>query len=204
MPSWRSFWRFSRGTSPTGTAEMIQDVATTLRTRHCRAAVLFAAGIATSLTPCIYPMIPITAGVLGGAGAAARSRRRTVRVTLLLRAGPGAGLRVARPGRRTHRHAVRHHLVQSLGLSRLRQPAAARRARDVRRHSGAAPRPASWPGPDASAPIRSAVRSSWAPPPGLVAAPCGAPAFAAVLAWVAETQSAVWGFISLCSYSHSG
>ena len=36
---------------------------------------------------------------------------------------------------------------------------------------------------------------------GLVAAPCGAPAFAAVLAWVAETQSAVWGFICLFVFS---
>ena len=30
---------------------------------------LFGAGLATSLTSCIYPMIPITAGILGGAGA---------------------------------------------------------------------------------------------------------------------------------------
>jgi thiol:disulfide interchange protein DsbD len=33
---------------------------------------LFAAGVLTSLTPCIYPMIPITAGILGGAGAVGR------------------------------------------------------------------------------------------------------------------------------------
>ena len=31
---------------------------------------LFGAGLATSLTPCVYPMIPITAGILGGAGSA--------------------------------------------------------------------------------------------------------------------------------------
>ena len=37
---------------------------------------LFAAGVLTSLTPCVYPMIPITVGVIGG-NAAARSRRRT-------------------------------------------------------------------------------------------------------------------------------
>ena len=44
---------------------------------------LFGAGVLTSLTPCVYPMIPITAGVLGGAGAAERSRARTVAYTLL-------------------------------------------------------------------------------------------------------------------------
>jgi len=30
---------------------------------------LFGAGLVTSLTPCIYPMIPITAGILAGTGA---------------------------------------------------------------------------------------------------------------------------------------
>ena len=43
--------------------------------------VLFAAGLATSLTPCVYPMIPITAGILGGAGATGISRRRTALLT---------------------------------------------------------------------------------------------------------------------------
>jgi thiol:disulfide interchange protein DsbD len=43
---------------------------------------LFAAGLVTSLTPCVYPMIPITAGILGGAGAVGRSRGRTVLMTL--------------------------------------------------------------------------------------------------------------------------
>ena len=37
---------------------------------------LFGAGLVTSLTPCVYPMIPITAGLLGGASAAERSRSR--------------------------------------------------------------------------------------------------------------------------------
>src|SRR5213079_1115190 len=36
---------------------------------------------------------------------------------------------------------------------------------------------------------------------GLVAAPCGAPAFAAVLTWVATTRSAVWGFVYLFIFS---
>jgi thiol:disulfide interchange protein DsbD len=36
---------------------------------------------------------------------------------------------------------------------------------------------------------------------GLVAAPCGAPAFAAVLTWVAATQNAVWGFLCLFVFS---
>ena len=36
---------------------------------------------------------------------------------------------------------------------------------------------------------------------GLVAAPCGAPAFAAVLTWVSSTQSGVLGFVYLFVFS---
>ena len=44
-------------------------------------ATMFVAGLVTSLTPCVYPMIPIVAGVLGGTGAATRSRARTAAYT---------------------------------------------------------------------------------------------------------------------------
>src|SRR5213594_4704442 len=43
---------------------------------------LFAAGLVTSLNPCIYPMIPITAGTLAGVNVEGRTRRRTVALTL--------------------------------------------------------------------------------------------------------------------------
>ena len=43
---------------------------------------LFGAGLATSLTPCVYPMIPITAGILGGTGSIRRSRGRTAALKL--------------------------------------------------------------------------------------------------------------------------
>src|SRR5256885_12346514 len=45
-------------------------------------ATLFGAGLVTSLTPCIYPMIPITAGILSGTSAGQPSRARTARLTL--------------------------------------------------------------------------------------------------------------------------
>src|SRR4029079_19681611 len=41
--------------------------------------VVFAGGVLTSLTPCIYPMIPITAAIVGGTSAAAPSSRRSSR-----------------------------------------------------------------------------------------------------------------------------
>jgi len=42
---------------------------------------LFGAGLVTSLTPCIYPMLPITAGILAGTGAGQTSRARVARLT---------------------------------------------------------------------------------------------------------------------------
>src|SRR5204863_9954593 len=47
-------------------------------------ATLFVAGLATSLTPCIYPMIPITARIISGSTeqGAGRTRRRVVGLCL--------------------------------------------------------------------------------------------------------------------------
>src|SRR6185437_15119568 len=42
----------------------------------------FGAGVLTSLTPCIYPMIPITVALVGGESAGARSRWRPFALTL--------------------------------------------------------------------------------------------------------------------------
>src|SRR6185295_4411687 len=43
---------------------------------------LFAAGLVTSTNPCIWPMIPITAGTLAGVNDGTQSRRRTIGLTL--------------------------------------------------------------------------------------------------------------------------
>src|SRR5207237_3364506 len=43
---------------------------------------LFFAGVATSFFPCIYPMIPITAGLLGGSRREGAPRSRIIGLTL--------------------------------------------------------------------------------------------------------------------------
>ncbi len=48
-------------------------------------AVVFGAGLLTSLTPCVYPVIPVTVTYIGGA--AAGSRRRAVSMSLVYVAG---------------------------------------------------------------------------------------------------------------------
>ena len=45
-------------------------------------ATLFGAGVLTSLTPCIYPMIPITASVISGTAREGQTRTRTLALTL--------------------------------------------------------------------------------------------------------------------------
>jgi thiol:disulfide interchange protein DsbD len=159
-------------------------------------AALFAAGVATSLTPCIYPMIPITAGVIAGASAGARSKRRVVGLTLtyvvgmaLLYAALGllAGLSGSLFGTVSSSPWARLAtgnllLVFALGmLDVIPMTAPARLLAWAANLQGG-----SYP----AALLMGATS-------GVVAAPCGAPAFAAVLTWVAATRSGVLGFAYL-------
>jgi cytochrome c-type biogenesis protein len=164
------------------------------------AAALFFAGLATSLTPCVYPMIPITAGILGGAGAVGRSRRRSVALTLTYALGLAlvysllgllAGLSGTLFGTVSSSPwalLVMGNLLLVFGLALL----------DVFKVSVPA-RLAAWPtrfGSDSLAGVFALGATS-----GLVAAPCGAPAFAAVLTFVSTTRSAWLGFLYLFVFS---
>jgi len=161
---------------------------------------LFGAGLVTSLNPCIYPMIPITAGTLAGVDAQGRSRRRTVALTLTYVTGLAlfyailgliAGLTGSLFGTIGSspwaRLAIGNVLVvfglAMLDVIPIRVPA----------------RLAAWAGSlgGGSYPAVFLLGAT----SGIVAAPCGAPAFAVVLTWVATTQSAVLGFIYLFVFS---
>lgn len=161
---------------------------------------LFLAGLATSLTPCIYPMIPITASLLGGGAAAGRSRRRTALLTgcyvlglALVYAVLGmiAGLTGTLFGTiSSNRWAYLLFgnllLLAALAMLDVLPVSAPRRlVQWAGRLGGGSPGAALLLGATS----------------GLVAAPCGAPAFAAVLTWVATTRSAVWGFAYLFVFS---
>jgi thiol:disulfide interchange protein len=62
---------------------LIQGLSNTLQNSPLLAvSTLFGAGVLTSLTPCIYPMIPITAAVIAGTSTDQQSRARTVMLTL--------------------------------------------------------------------------------------------------------------------------
>jgi cytochrome c-type biogenesis protein len=161
---------------------------------------LFAAGLVTSTNPCIWPMIPITAGTLAGVNDGTQSRRRTILLTLTyamglalfyailgLIAGLSGSLFGTIGSSPWARLAIGNVLVifglAMLDVIPIRVPA----------------RLAAWAGSlgGGSYPAVFLLGAT----SGIVAAPCGAPAFAVVLTWVATTQSAVLGFIYLFVFS---
>jgi cytochrome c-type biogenesis protein len=165
------------------------------------AAALFVAGLATSLTPCVYPMIPITAGILGGAGASAPgSRRRSVVLTLAYVLGLAlvysllglvAGLSGTLFGSVSSSPwalFVMGNLLLVFGLALL----------DVFTISVPAGLSA-WVSQIDSRSVPGVFLLGATS--GLVAAPCGAPAFAAVLTFVSTTGSAWLGFFYLFVFS---
>ena len=162
--------------------------------------VLFGAGLATSLTPCVYPMIPITAGILGGAGSSRRSRARTGLMTAAYVLGLAlmysllgllAGLSGTLFGTVSSSPwalFIMGNLLLVFGLALL----------DVFTVNAPA-RLAAWAGRlggDSLGGVFALGATS-----GLVAAPCGAPAFAAVLTFVSTTGSALLGFLYLFVFS---
>lgn len=160
---------------------------------------LFGAGLLTSLSPCIYPMIPITIGLIGGT-ARSDAPRRVVGMTLTYVLGLAlfysvlglvAGLTGTLFGTVGSnpwvRLAVANLLVVfALGLLDVIPMNAPRRL-------------AAWAGGlgGGSYPAAFLLGST----SGIVAAPCGAPVFGAVLTWVAATRSGFLGFLYLFVFS---
>src|SRR6185312_10807568 len=160
--------------------------------------ILFFTGVLTSLTPCIYPMIPITAAIVGGQSVG-RSTRRGVALTLMYVFGLSlvyallgllAGLTQTLFGTVSASPwaaLVTGNLLLLFGLWMLeaiplRMPSALLGGRT-----------------ESVSSLGGAFIMGCAS--GLVAAPCSAPVLAAVLTWVAVTKSAVLGFIYLFVFS---
>lgn len=164
---------------------------------------LFAAGVLTSLTPCIYPMIPITAAIVGGQSAdgSAAPRSRTVLLTFTYVIGLAvvyaslgviAGMSGTIFGTISSNPWLYFVMANVLVLAALSMldvfPVKIPSSLMARASS------AGTAGRVSGALIMGAVS-------GLVAAPCSAPVMAAVLTWVTKTQRPVLGFVYLLSFS---
>lgn len=164
---------------------------------------LFVAGVATSLSPCVYPMIPITASIVGGLSASAPEARRRRPVVLTLAyvtglaavysmlgvlagmtgtlfgtvsASPWAAITVA--------NLFLLFALVTLDAIPFLLPAGVMTAASRLGHGRTA----------GGAFVLGAAS-------GLVVAPCSAPAMAAVLTWVGTTRSAALGFAYLLAFS---
>lgn len=169
---------------------------------------LFLAGVLTSLTPCIYPMIPITAAIVGGESASgggaatgASSRLRPLLLSLtyvlglsLVYAGLGlfAGLTGTMFGRISTNPWLYFAMANVLVLAALSMLDVI----PVRLPAFLTQRAAT-----AGTGGRFGGAFAMGAMSGLVAAPCSAPVMIAVLTWVTETKSAWLGFVYLFAFS---
>jgi cytochrome c-type biogenesis protein len=181
------------------------DVAGLLATRPAVALPLvFAGGLVTSLTPCIYPMIPITAAVVGGqstSGGSTPTRMRTVGLTGayvlgLALAYAALGLFAGLTGSLFGGVSTNPWLYFLMGNLLVLYALAMLDVLPIPLPRGLLARAATM---DAKGRVAGAFAMGAAS--GLVAAPCGAPVFAAVLTWVAVTGSATLGFLYLFTFS---
>ena len=158
----------------------------------------FTAGFLTSLTPCVYPMIPITIGVFGGRGGVPRIH--AVALATLYVAGIATmfgtlGTTFALLGRAFGTFLANPWVVVPLALFFFSMAASMFGAFDLALPDGVQQRLA-----------RVGGRGFWGAflmglVGGLIAAPCTGPPLAGILAYVATTREAVRGFLLLATYA---
>ncbi|MBK7907199.1 MAG: sulfite exporter TauE/SafE family protein [Gemmatimonadetes bacterium] len=162
-------------------------------------AAVFLGGVLTSLTPCLYPMIPITVAIIGGGESTTRLRRMLLAATYVLGlAGAYAALGLVAGLSGTLFGATSTNPWLSFAMANTMLLAALMMADVI-----PVPVPQAWRARAAT--LGDGGRFTgvllMGTASGLVAAPCGAPVLAAVLTWVTRTQSAMLGLLYLFTFS---
>jgi len=179
---------------------MLPDLSSPLRALPA----VFAGGVLTSLTPCIYPMIPITAAIVGGTStgdSAQRRRGRVVLLTLMYVVGlalvySALGLFAGLSGTLFGSVSTNPWLYFAMANVLLIAALSMLDVLPLRVPNFILQRASS-----AGTAGRASGAFTMGAMSGLVAAPCSAPVMAAVLTWVATTKSAVLGFLYLFVFS---
>ena len=162
-------------------------------------ALAFGGGVLASLSPCLYPMIPITVSIIGGTSAT--TRRSRLALALVYVAGlamvySALGLLAGLTG--TLFGAVSTSPWLSLVMANVLIVAALMTADMI-----AVPMPEGLHRRAATVGTGGRVGGAFAmgAASGLVVAPCGAPVLAGILTWVTTTHSAGLGFVYLFAFS---
>jgi len=161
---------------------------------------LFGAGVLTSFTPCVYPMIPITVSVISGTAKEDQSRKRTLGLTMTYATGLATlyallGMLAGLSGSLFGSVGASPWALLAIGnvlllfglfmLDVFPVPVPRRLLDWAARKEG---------GSYGAVFLLGATS-------GVVTAPCGAPAFAVVLTWVAATEAGLMGFVYLFVFS---
>lgn len=163
-------------------------------------ATLFGAGLLTSLTPCVYPMIPITVSVISGTAKEHQSKWRTLSLTLTYVTGMALlyatlGLVAGLSGTLFGSVSASPWALLAIGNLLLLFALVMFDVLPVPVPRGLMEWAGRQEGGSYGAVFLLGASS------GVVAAPCGAPAFAVVLTWVAATQAGLMGFVYLFVFS---
>ncbi|MEM7416898.1 MAG: cytochrome c biogenesis protein CcdA [Gemmatimonadota bacterium] len=161
---------------------------------------MFGAGVLTSLTPCVYPMIPITSAVIAGTAREDQSKWRTVSLTLTYAVGLAflyaiLGAVAGLTGQLFGTVSASPWALFAIGNLLLLFGLAMFDVIPVPVPRKLLERASQSDGGSYGAVFAMGAMS------GVVAAPCGAPAFAVVLTWVAATQAGLMGFVYLFVFS---
>ncbi len=166
---------------------------------------VFLGGVLTSLTPCIYPMIPITAAIVGGTSvgeqAGSPPRWRPALLTLFYVFGlalvySALGLFAGLTGTLFGSVSTNPWLYFAMANLLLIASLAMLDVLPVQMPTAILERASS-----AGTAGRASGAFTMGAMSGLVAAPCSAPVMAAVLTWVSTTKSAGLGFLYLFVFS---
>ena len=161
--------------------------------------VVFAAGVLTSLTPCVYPMIPVTVTYIGGASSG--NRRRAVRLSLVYVLGmafvySALGVAAASLGKVFGEFTRNPWVYSAVGAVILLLGFGMLDIYTVRV-------PQFFTGVQSEGARRGGYTGAllMCVAAGFVAAPCTAPVLGLLLSYVATTQDVLWGSFLLLVFA---